>query len=126
MRTRPLYKSDIPILRAMAEASGHPYPGLTESLEAVVVLADDHDLPVMAVAAKRLVELYLWCGQGMTPHESVAALRLLHEGMIQELRAKGYNEANCFLPPQIAEKFGRRLRETFGWIRNWASFARRF
>ena len=126
MRTRPLRDSDIPTLRELAQASGYPYPDLAGPLEAVVVLADDEDQPVMAVAAKRLVELYLWCGKGMTPHENIAALRLLHEGMMEELKAKGYDEVNAFLPPQIAGKFGRRLVRTFGWVKGWPNWCRRF
>ncbi len=126
MTTRPLRESDIPTLRAMAEASGYPYPDLAEPLEAVVVLADDQDRPVMAVAAKKLVELYLWCGKGLTPHENIAALRLLHEGMIEELKTKGYNEGvEAFLPPAISAKFGKRLEKTFGWVKNWESWGRR-
>ncbi len=126
LTTRPLKLSDIPLLRELAKASGYPYPDLSEPLESVVVLADSNDDPVMAVAAKRLVELYLWCGEGMLPHEKAAGLRLLHESMIQELCSKGYNEANCFLPPQIAGKFGKRLEKTFGWSKNWPSWFRRF
>jgi len=126
MRTRPLQDSDIPTLRAMAGASGYPYPDLAEPLEAVLVLADDQDRPIMAVAAKKLVELYLWCGYEMSPHENIAALRLLHEGMVGELKAKGYNESNAFLPPQIAGKFGKRLEKTFGWVKGWPNWSRRF
>ncbi len=126
LTTRALKLSDIPPLRALAKVSGFPYPDLSEPLESVVVLVDGDDRPIMAVAAKRLVELYLWCSDGLLPHEKAAGLRLLHESMIQELCSKGYNEANCFLPPTIAGKFGRRLEKTFGWVKNWQSWARRF
>ena len=128
MKTRPLQKSDIPALRSMAEANGFPYPDLSDPLEAVVVLADDEDQLVMAVAAKKLVELYLWCGKGMTPHENIAALRLLHEGMMEELKAKGYNSVEAVLPPPVAAKFGRRLEKTFGWVKSvgWPTWIRRF
>ncbi len=127
MTIRPLEATDIPTLKALAEATGFPYPDLdSPDLEAVSVVADHSGHPVMAVGAKRIVELYLWCGRGMAPHEKIAALRLLHESMISELCSKGYNEANVFLPPMIAGKFGKRLEKTFGWVRNWPSWARRF
>lgn len=121
-------ESDIPILNRMAVSSGFPYPDLTEPLEAVIVLADDEDRPVMAVGAKRLVELYLWCGKGMalTPHENIAALRLLHDGMAEQLKTLGYNGGvEAFLPPSVAAKFGKRLEKTFGWVKNWPSWCKR-
>jgi len=110
----------------MASASGYPYPDLTEPLEAVLVLADDEDQPVMAVAAKKLVELYLWCSKGMSPHENIAALRLLHDEMAEELKKKAYNSVEAFLPPSVSKQFGKRLEKTFGWVRNWPSWTRRF
>ena len=126
MHTRALRQSDIPTLEAVARATGFPYPDLGSGLEAVTVVVNEGDQPLMAVGAKKIIELYLWCGVGMTPHEKTAALRLLHESMIEELCSKGYHEANAYLPPQIAGKFGKRLEKTFGWVRNWPSWARRF
>jgi len=131
MRCRALQQSDIPALRAMAEASGYPYPEISDfstrkegTIEAVLVVADDQDQPVMACAAQRIVELYLFVGDGGTPALKLHALRLLHDSMAAALRAKGYQDANAFLPPSIAAKFGRRLERTFGWVRNWQSWCR--
>ena len=126
MRTRPLKESDIPILRAMAERSGIPYPDLAGvRLEAVVVVVDDEDQPLMACAAERLVQLYLWCGEFERPHAAIFALRLLHEAMAKELRRRGYSSAEAFLPPSLAKRFARRLEKTFGWVRNWPSWTHR-
>jgi hypothetical protein len=123
MRTRTLKNSDIPALRAMAEASGFPYPDLSaERLEAVVVVVDDEDRPVMACAAERLVQLYLWCGEFQRPHAKLYALRLLHEAMAEDLRRKGYVSAEAFLPPSLAKRFARRLEKTLGWKPNWPSW----
>ena len=124
MRVRPLKKADIPALKAME--CGVPYPDLTEGLEAVLVVADDEDRPVMAAAAKRLVEAYLWCGEFRLPLAKVAAMRLLQTEMERILAGKGYNGVEAFLPPQIAARFGKRLEKTFGWVKNWASWHRRF
>lgn len=122
MRTRELREADIPLLRAMAEASGFPYPDLSATrLEAVVVIADDSDQPVMACAAERLVQLYLWCGDFERPHAKVYALRLLHEAMAEKLRQKGYASAEAFIPPSLYRKFRKRLVKLFGWRENWPS-----
>lgn len=123
MRTRALKNSDIPALRAMAEASGFPYPDLSAArLEAVVVVVDEEDRPLMACAAERLVQLYLWSGAFERPHAKVYALRLLHEAMAEELRRKGYTSAEAFLPPTLAKRFARRLEKMFGWAKNWESW----
>jgi hypothetical protein len=107
----------------MAEASGFPYPELSAArIEAVVVVVDEQDRPVMACAAERLVQMYLWCGEFQRPHAKVFALRLLHEAMSEELKSKGYESAEAFLPPSLAKRFARRLEKMFAWRRNWPSW----
>jgi hypothetical protein len=125
MRVRDFRVSDIPALQAMAEASGFPYPDL-KSIEAVQVVVNEEDVPIMAVAAERTAQLYLFCGKFERPHAKVHAIRLLDESMAKRLRALGYNEVDAFLPPEIAKKFSRRLEQTFGWCKNWPSWAKRF
>ena len=126
MRTRQLRESDIPILRAMADASGFPYPDLAAArLEAVLVVVDDEDCPLMACAAERLVQVYLWSGKFERPLAKVFALRLLHESMAKELRRLGYTFSEVFLPPSIAKRFARRLEKTFNWRPNWPSWTHR-
>lgn len=119
-------QQDIPALKAMEAASGFPYPDVNDPLiEAVMVAEDESGKVVAAVAAKRIVELYLWIGP-LSPVDVLAAVQAFHAAMGDALKEKGYHEANAFLPPQIADKFGRRLTRTFGWVKNWSSWARRF
>ena len=125
MHTRALKQSDIPILRQMAEVSGFPYPDPLK-LEAIRVVVDDEDRPIMAAGAERLIQAYLWCGDFQRPHAKVFALRLLHEDMIARLKAKGYDGIEAFLPPTLAKRFARRLEKTFGWKPNWPSWNRSF
>lgn len=127
MRIRPIRPEDIPVLEAMAEASGFPYPELSDPLiEAVRVVVDLEDRPVIAVVAKRLVEIYLYVDQGRSPVVKADALKLAHGGMCETLRQLGYNSGEAFLPPNVAEQFGRRLERTFRWIKNWQSWTLRF
>lgn len=127
MTVRALRESDIPILKAMAEASGYPYPDVSrETLECIRVVADDDDQPVMAAAAERLLQIYLWCGEFELPHAKMYALRLLHEDMASRLRDLGYHSAEAYIPPTLAEKFSKRLEKSFGWIRNWPSWTKHF
>lgn len=128
MNVRPLRATDIPVLRAMAEASGFPYPDLSvsrETLETVLVLADDEDKPIMAAAADRLVQIYLWSGHFERPLAAKRALRLLHDAMGAKLRDLGYDSGLVFLPQSIAERFGRRLQRSFGWVKTWPCWERR-
>lgn len=127
MTIRRYQESDRPRLSAFAEASGFPYEDPTsEMLEALLVAEDDEGNILGAVAAKRIVELYLWKAPGMPPLVAREFLRQMHENMAKELRTLGYHEANSFLPPSICQRFGRRLRKTFGWVENWPSMAIRF
>ena len=127
MKVRPLKQSDIGPLKFFAECTGYPYPDLASPLiEDVLVVADDEDRPVVAIAAERIVQLYMFCAPGLTAGEKMRALRSLHECMEPILRLKGYREANAFLPRIIAEKFGRRLVKSFGWAENWRSWCKTF
>ena len=125
MHVRGLKISDIPILRQMAEASEFPYPDPLK-LEAIRVVADDEDRPIMAAGAERLIQAYLWCGDFQRPHAKVFAMRLLQDEMIAVLKAKGYDSIEAFIPPTLAKRFARRLVKTFGWKPNWPSWERRF
>ena len=119
MRVRELRDSDIPILREMAEKSGFPYPDFDDPhIEAFLVVVDSEDFPIVACAAKRLIELYGYFDPACSPALRMKALGMLHEGMAVALRTNGYNSASVGIHPQLAKTFGRRLERSFGWIRN--------
>ncbi len=122
MTVRALKESDIPKLKAME--NGFPYIEPSKA-EAVLVVADDRDEPVMACAAERLAQLFLWIDHGLGPVAAKTALRLLHQEMTPKMKELGYDSVEAFLPPQIAEKFGRRLERSWGWIRNWPSWTQK-
>ena len=126
MIVRKLHDTDIPKLDALALASGYPYPNLRGAhIEGVSVVEDEHGNIVAACAAKRLLELYLYCPEGSAIDKNRAIL-LLHEHLSTELKSKGYDDANVFIPPSLAKKFGRRLERSFGWIKAWPSWTKRF
>lgn len=127
MIIRDLTPDDIPALRALAEASGYPYPDLTgPHIETVQVVTDSDGNIIMACAAKRLVELYLYVNPALSASVKIQCLQLLHKGVAASLRDNGYNSVEAFLPAEIAAKFGRRLERTFGWFKNWKSWTLRF
>ena len=134
LTVRPLQSSDIPILKRYAEVSGFPYPDFNDShIEAFLVVADSEDRPIVACAAKRLIELYGYFDPDASPSLRMKALGMIHEGMAEALRAKRYNTCECFVPPEIEKSFGARLvrgirspRFMWRWAKNWQSFTIRF
>jgi len=126
MTIREYRPSDAPALQRIAEASGFPYEAPDSPLvEACLVVEVDGQV-VAATAAKRIIELYLWKGEGLSPAATHHVIHALHQAMSVKLRNLGYNSANIFLAPSICERFGRRLERSFGWVRNWASWAKEF
>lgn len=129
MKVRSLRASDLAALKRMYEQSGFDYewPDLaSREFEAVEVVVDERDEPLMAAAAKRTIELYLFAGEMEHPAAKLHALRLLHGALAEKLRAKGYGEANAFLPPEVEKSFGRRLMRTFGWLKSWTGYFVKF
>lgn len=127
MTDRPLRESDIPILQEFARLSGFPYPEFDHPhIEAIVVIADSEDKPILACAAKKLVEQYLWINPNESASVKIHALRLAHKSMAEKLRALYYSSTEAFVPEIVSGKFGRRLERTFGWIKNWQSWTIKF
>jgi hypothetical protein len=127
MICRSLQSEDLPKLQAIAAASGYPYPDLSgPDIEAVQVVVDEDGNVLGACAAKKVIELYLYKGLCPSPACTLSVVRNLHKALADDLRSKGWNEANVFLPPALVKSFGRRLEKSFSWVRNWPSWARRF
>lgn len=129
MTTRTLTAADLPSIRSMYELSGLNYtlPDLGgEMIESAMVVVDDNDVPIGGVAFERILQTYLWIDDSLHPAAKLRVIRELHEKCAPVLRSKGYTQIEAFLPPQLEESFGRRLMRSFGWVRNWPSFARHF
>ncbi len=126
---RAMKPADIPTLRQMYEFSGFAYdfPDLRgPNMECVLVAVDDNDVPIGAIAAERIVQAYLFLDEVMHPAAKMRIIRQFHEQLAIQLRAKNYHSLEAFLPPPIAESFGKRLMRSFGWVRAWPSFSRSF
>jgi len=127
MQVRNLQNSDIPILLDMHIKSGleYEFPDLRSAhMEAVKVVVDESGTPLMAAAAERILQAYLFCGEFEHPAAKLAAVRMLHGAMAPDLKAKGYSSLEAFIPPILA-RFTRRLK-AFGWVSNWPSFCIKF
>ena len=125
MTIRPYRASDAAALQFMANQTGFPYPDLdSPMIESCLVVEDEKGEVIAALAAQRLVELYLFRNKALRPALFMRILEQMHEAMAKELRGRGYRAAEAFLPPGICERFGRRLERSFGWVKNWPSYGR--
>lgn len=120
-------KKDVDAVRMIYEQAGYDFvfPDFDSPLiEAWDVLVGDDDVPVMAAAAKRSLELYLFSvpGGAMHPTVKMEGIKMLHESMRDKIVSKGYSEATAFLPPELERTHGRHLMRKFGWLKSWAGF----
>jgi hypothetical protein len=127
MTVRDVTASDETRLRELFRKQSFEYdfPDLEEpQFIAKRVICDADGTVVMAVAARRTVELFMLADpQWNTPRMRLEALKLIHDDMRKELTRLGVHDVHAWLPPQVARSFGRRLMRLFGWKRPlWTDF----
>jgi hypothetical protein len=90
-----------------------------------LVVEDDAGRLAMASLVRLTSEVYLLADpRAGTPRERWHLLLALHAAAERDARARGLDDAHCWLPPQVARSFGRRLLR-LGWRRPlWTCFAR--
>lgn len=127
LTVRLLKSSDIPILQQYAEHSGFEYPNLDDSsIEAILVVADDSDKPILTVAGKRLIELFAWINPEAGAELRIEAIQMIEKPMTEALKRLGYECAEMPIPPKLERRgFGRFLTKHLGCYRNWPSFGKR-
>ena len=127
MKLRDYVDADQDALRKIHAAQAMPYrfPDLNSPLFIVrAVLEDDGKL--MAAAMLRLTaECYLLIDRNSgTARNRWRRLLLLHEAVRGEALRRGLDDVHCWLPPEVAAAFGRRLVQ-LGWERErWSCYAR--
>ncbi len=127
MTVRNLKSSDIPTLKEYAKASGFEYPEPNDiNIEKVLVVVDDEDNPILAVAGKRLVEVFGWFNPNAGAELRNEAIKAIEIPMAEALKRLGYECAEVFPPPKLARRgLGRILSSRFGWYRNAQSWGKR-
>lgn len=130
MLVREYTDTDLDTLLAMHCAQGfdYPFPDLRDPIfVSKLVLEDNAGKPVMAALARLTCEMYLLAApKEGTPRERYTRLLELHRAGANDLRARGLDDAHAWLPPRIAQRFGRRLQQ-LGWIRDdaWTPYCKR-
>jgi hypothetical protein len=135
MHIREYTASDLESLRRLHSAQGMPYqfPDLTNPLfltklvierDSVVGDADSREV-VGAILLRLTSEAYfLLDPTAGTPRDRWQSLLTLHEAARVDAARRGLDDAHAWLPPQVANAFGRRISR-LGWFREpWTSFSR--
>ncbi len=128
MRVRPYTEADLEALKGMHRKQGFEYalpdPGNPLFLSKLVV-EDEAGEPVMASLVRLTSEVYLLADpEAGTPRQRWRWLIALHAAAERDALGRGLDDAHCWLPPQVARSFGRRLLR-LGWKQPfWTCFAR--
>jgi hypothetical protein len=133
MHIREYTASDLESLRRLHSAQGMPYqfPDLMNPLflTKLVIERDSPDTVNREVIGAILLRLtseayFLLDPHAGTPRDRWQSLLTLHEAARVDAARRGLDDAHAWLPPQVANAFGRRLSR-LGWFREpWTSFSR--
>ena len=136
MQIREYTESDLDELRKIHSAQNFPYafPDLANPLFLTKLVLTDGDeqtnhQKILGAAILRLTaEAYLLLDpQLKNPRERWNAIFTLHAAAQRDAEQRGLEDVHAWLPPPIAQKFGRRLAK-LGWRRDdqWTPFCKRF
>lgn len=127
MQVRQFKDSDYQWVLELYRRQGFDYELPTmDAFKLVQVVVDDEDQPVMVLAARPTVEMFLIVDSAWeTPQWRLEAFKLVHEAMRAALEAEGITDVHAWLPPEIEKSFARRLMRRFGWKQQlWNCYSR--
>jgi hypothetical protein len=145
MQVREYKQSDLAQIKAIHASQGFDYtfPDLNNPLfltKLVVTGSDEHrerqdeksnaeqNEKILGAALLRLTaEAYLLLDpKSGTPRERWQSLLAIHAATHRDAWQRGLEDVHAWLPPPIAQKFGRRLHR-LGWIRDdaWTPYCKK-
>lgn len=128
MQVRAYDDADLDALRKIHAAQGfaYPFPDVSDPIFlSKMVLANEKGIAGAALL-RLTAEAYLLIDPAAgSPRERWENILALHDGMEREAWERGLQDVHAWLPPQIAGKFGRRLKR-LGWIRDdaWTPYCK--
>jgi hypothetical protein len=128
MKIREYAPSDLETLRKIhtSQSFDYEFPDLQSPLFVSRLIQEDgHGKITMAALARITCEIYLLADSAhATPRERLENLVALHRAAEVDLHRRGLDDAHAWLPPKIAERFGRRLVQ-LGWTRDdaWTPYS---
>lgn len=125
MIVRKYRKEDLARLKQLHAQQGfaYPFPDLNAPIFPVGIVGEEHGEVQIGAFLRCTAEAYLLMdGSNGEARERWQALLKIHEAVRQEAIEAGFEEVQCFLPPEVAKSFGRRLKK-MGWRPDdWQNF----
>jgi hypothetical protein len=130
MRVREFAEGDLEALRRIHARQGfdYPFPDLRDPLFVTKLVMEDESREVAEPGSQKGIagaallrvtaEAYLLLDPELgTARERWNRILTLHAATERDAWRRGLQDVHAWLPPEIAEKFGRRLTR-LGWIRD--------
>ena len=129
MRIRWAQEGDEPAIEGMFEAQGYEYqlPDInSKNMVVRLVAVDDDNVPRVAAFGRRTIEAFILLDKNFaTPQERYSTLLRLQNSAFEIGARLGYEDVQALIAAPIERRFGRRLRNEFGWEKNlWACYSR--
>lgn len=124
----PLFVTKLVLSDANVAPGFSPASSIADTGTKVGVFGEGNSRILGAALLRLTAEAYLLLDpQAGTPRERWQWLLALHEAARRDAWQRGLEDAHAWLPPPIAQKFGRRL-ERLGWRRDdaWTPYCLRF
>lgn len=114
---RPFEASDKLQIELLKEKSGFQYDSPDWGNLLVSGVVEENGQVTMAAFLRKTAEVYfVMDSEHGRKRGRVGQLLALHREMIQPARFAGFTDAHCWMPPEIAQRFGKLLMH-FGWTR---------
>jgi len=118
MLIRPIEPKDIPALHQIYLDQGFDYAEPDWSKTIGGVLVDEFDQVQIFLVGRPTVEMYAGVSKQYSdaPGMKAEQFKRLDRAVVEQLRAKGYEDQHSWIPPKC-RSFVRRLMKELGWVR---------
>lgn len=124
MIVRPYQEEDFKAVQFLHKSQGFAYDAPDWSAMDLGAVIEVEERIETAVFFRKTAETYLLMAPGTTK-DKLGQLMILHKEMVPPLRAAGFTDISCWVPPEIDARFGKLLLH-FGWARQgWKSYSRK-
>lgn len=126
MKIRDITANDTEAINSIHTKSGfdYPFPDIEKPLFIVKRAIEDDEGNVIGYGVIKLQgEAYLWLDQKFSPKEKIMAMEELNEDIALKSWQKGLDQISAWIPPEIEEKFGKRMKK-MNWIKSkWSNWS---
>ena len=129
MKIRWAHCGDQEALREIHEKQGFEYrmPDVrSKNMVVRLVAVDENDRPRMGAFGRRTIEAFVLVDKTFSsPQERYSTLLALQNQAFEIGARLGYEDVQALVASPIEARFGRRMRNEFGWSKNlWTCYSR--